>query len=211
MSAAALAVVLYLVYLALALGLRTWLLYRQTGATGYNGLSGRTGSAGWWGSILFAFALLAGVAAPSLQLLRVLDPVGALDNVIIQAIGLVLALIGCGATLRAQQTMGKDWRIGVNENDTTDLVRAGIFTVVRNPIFTAMLITAAGLTLLAPNPFALFAVLVLFVAIELQVRLVEEPYLARTHGAAYDAYTGDVGRFLPGIGKPRHNSGATGS
>ena len=46
MSAAALAVVLYLVYLALALGLRTWLLYRQTGATGYNGLSGRTGSAG---------------------------------------------------------------------------------------------------------------------------------------------------------------------
>ncbi|HLS74191.1 MAG TPA: hypothetical protein VK046_10500 [Actinomycetaceae bacterium] len=36
---------------------------------------------------------------------------------------------------------------------------------------------------------------------EIQVRLVEEPYLLRTHGPAYARYTARVGRFLPGLGR----------
>jgi protein-S-isoprenylcysteine O-methyltransferase Ste14 len=40
----------------------------------------------------------------------------------------------------------------------------------------------------------------LVVAIELQVRFVEEPYLVRTHGESYRAYCRRVGRFVPGLG-----------
>jgi protein-S-isoprenylcysteine O-methyltransferase Ste14 len=46
------------------------------------------------------------------------------------------------------------------------------------------------------------------VALELHVRLIEEPYLQRIHGEEYAAYATQVGRFLPGIGCLRRISSA---
>jgi protein-S-isoprenylcysteine O-methyltransferase Ste14 len=63
-----------------------------------------------------------------------------------------------------------------------------------------MVIASAGLVLLVPNALSVAALVVLVVALEVQVRLVEEPYLRATHGPDYDAYRATVGRFLPGVG-----------
>ncbi|MBA4192676.1 MAG: lactaldehyde reductase [Planctomycetaceae bacterium] len=53
-----------------------------------------------------------------------------------------------------------------------------------------------------------FAGLVLLVvAIELQVRGVEKPYLRAVHGQQYRDYTAAVGRFVPGIGYPNVGQG----
>ena len=38
-------------------------------------------------------------------------------------------------------------------------------------------------------------------AVQLQVRVVEEPYLLATHGKTYAAYAARVGRFVPGAGR----------
>jgi protein-S-isoprenylcysteine O-methyltransferase Ste14 len=79
-------------------------------------------------------------------------------------------------------------------------VRTGVFGVVRNPIYIAMLIWWLGITLVMPNAAAIGGYLVLIAIIELQVHLVEEPFLLRVHGQDYRRYAGTVGRFLPGIG-----------
>ena len=55
--------------------------------------------------------------------------------------------------------------------------------------------------LMVPSWIALAGVAALFIALELQVRVVEEPYLRRTHGRAYADYASRVGRFVPGVGK----------
>lgn len=130
-------------------------------------------------------------------------PVALLQAPTIQTTGTVLAIAGIAATLYAQHDMGQSWRIGVDPSETTTLVRHGVFARVRNPIFTAMLIFAAGITLMTPNPLALAAFLVLLVTIELQVRVVEEPYLNTAHGQAYRDYCETVGRFVPHIGRIR--------
>ena len=67
----------------------------------------------------------------------------------------------------------------------------------RNPIYSAMLPTVCGLVLMVPSVLALAAIVTLFVGLELQVRLVEEPYLQQVHGDAYAAYAAHVGRFVP--------------
>jgi protein-S-isoprenylcysteine O-methyltransferase Ste14 len=198
---AAVALGLYLVYLVTAFGLRSWLQYRQTGSTGFRGLSGRAGSLEWWGGVLFVLALLLGLAGPLLQLLGALTPLPVLDSTAVRVPGLVVAAAGIVVTLVGQQAMGASWRVGVDQQETTDLVTTGTFALVRNPIFTAMITTGLGLTLLAPNPVALAAFAALLTAIEIQVRAVEEPYLQRTHGQTYHAYAARVGRFLPGIGR----------
>lgn len=117
---------------------------------------------------------------------------------------MVAAIAGLAATLYAQHGMGESWRIGVDPGETTTLVRTGVFGWVRNPIFAAMLVFAAGIALMTPNPLALAAFVVLLAAIEVQVRVVEEPYLARIHGRAYTDYRAAVGRLRPASGATRH-------
>jgi protein-S-isoprenylcysteine O-methyltransferase Ste14 len=58
-----------------------------------------------------------------------------------------------------------------------------------------------GLTLLVPNAIALAGLAMIITGSQLQVRLIEEPYLHRIHGASYHKYASRVGRFVPGIGR----------
>ena len=196
-----LALALYGIYLAVAFGLRTWLQLRRTGESGFKGISGRPGSLEWTAGVLFGVAIAVGVAAPVLDVADALEPIDALDSAGVRGAGVALFAIGLAATLYAQIAMGASWRIGVDEQERTELVTSGPFAVVRNPIFSAMLPTSVGLALVVPNVVALAGVGALFLALEIQVRLVEEPYLARVHGERYLDYAARVGRFVPGLGR----------
>lgn len=198
---ATLALVLYALYLLLAFGLRTLIQLRRTGSSGFHGLGGRPLSAEWIAGVGFTVALLLGAAAPVLALLDWVEPIGALDTTALHIAGLVFAVGGIGATFYAQVAMGTSWRIGVDPGERTALVTTGPFSLVRNPIFAAMLPTALGLTLLVPSWVALAGLAGLLVALELQVRVVEEPYLLQVHGGAYADYAARVGRFVPGVGR----------
>jgi protein-S-isoprenylcysteine O-methyltransferase Ste14 len=167
---ATLALILYVVYLLLAFGLRTLIQLRRTGSTGFHGLGGRPGSAEWIAGVGFTAALLLGAAAPVLALLDIVEPIAALDVTAVHLAGLVLAVAGIAATFYAQVAMGTSWRIGVDPSERTALVTAGPFALVRNPIFAAMLPTALGLTLLVPSWVAIAGLVGLMAALELQVR-----------------------------------------
>ena len=196
---------LYALYGALAFGLRSWLQLRRTGETGFKGISGRPGSLEWTAGLLFAIAIAVGVVAPVLDVTDALEPLDALDSAAVRATGVAIFLVGLAGTLYAQIAMGDSWRIGVDEQERTALVTSGPFAVVRNPIFAAMLPTSLGLALLVPNVVALAGLGALLIALEIQVRLVEEPYLLRTHGQAYSQYAARVGRFFPGLGRLQHD------
>ncbi|MFF0905492.1 UNVERIFIED_CONTAM: isoprenylcysteine carboxylmethyltransferase family protein [Kocuria sp. CPCC 205316] len=200
--APALALGLYLSGLVAAFGVRSWIHRRRTGSTGFRGLSGAPGSAEWWGGALFAAALVLGAAAPVLALTgTVAAP--RLPEFLPWA-GLMVTILGFVGVLAAQAGMGASWRVGVDTTERTDLVTSGVFAVVRNPIFTAMLTTLLGLTLMVPTVVSAAALLCLLVAVELQVRLVEEPYLLATHDQDYAFYAASIGRFLPGLGRLRN-------
>ena len=192
-----------LVFGALAFGWRSLLHYRRTGSTGFRGFSGRPGSAEWLGGALFAVTCVLALVAPVMDLLDIAGRVAVLDSPRVRTAGFVLYLGGLVGTLWAQLAMGDSWRVGVDSDERTTLVMQGPFRLVRNPIYAAMLAGVAGVALLVPNAVAILAVLLLVVGLELHVRLVEEPYLLRTHGAAYRAYAAGTGRFLPGIGRLR--------
>ena len=194
------ALVLFAVFGALGFGWRSWEQRRRTGSTGYRGISGRLGSAEWFAGVGFVAALVAAVAAPILQLLGVVSPLDFLAAPWIQVGGIVLAVIGIAATVYAQVDMGDSWRIGVDPGETTTLVRNGVFGLVRNPIFTAMLTFGFGIALVTPNVVAIVGFILLAISIQLQVRVVEEPYLLSVHGDVYRDYLANVGRFVPGVG-----------
>ena len=196
-----LALVLLVIYFALAFGLRSWIHWRRTGTSGWKGISGRAGSAEWMGGVLFVVALAASVGAPLAELAGVVRPWSALGGSLASTVGLVLCAGGIASTLWAQLAMGDSWRVGVDDRERTVLVANGPFRLVRNPIYTSMLLGMGGVALLTPNVVAAVAMAALLGALELQVRRVEEPHLLRVHGESYRGYAARTGRFLPGIGR----------
>lgn len=186
----------FVAYFGLAFVIRSWLQWRSTGSTGFVGLRRGAGP----------LERVAGLSMVAASLLAPIAPwVGApLVRVPwLSALGLVLVALGTAGTFAAQITMGASWRIGVDPTERSALVTAGAFRYVRNPIFTAMLVAALGFALACPTPLALALPAVLLLALETQVRVVEEPYLLRAHGAAYQTWAAHTGRFLPGVGKQK--------
>jgi protein-S-isoprenylcysteine O-methyltransferase Ste14 len=199
-TAASIALVLFAIFGVLGFGWRSWLHYRRTGSSGFRGASGRIASTEWFAGVGFVVALTVAVSAPILQRINIIQPISILTAVWIQVAGIGVATVGIAATVYAQLEMGDSWRIGVDEQETTTLVHTGVFGRVRNPIYTAMFTFGLGIALVTPNLVACAGFILLVATIELQVRRVEEPYLSRTHGDAYRAYTASVGRFIPGVG-----------
>jgi protein-S-isoprenylcysteine O-methyltransferase Ste14 len=189
------------IYLAVALGLRTLVQRLRTGDGGFNGVSGAPGSLEWLGGVGFIVAMALGLAAPLLQLAGLVDSFVPQPSDTQLWIAWIAFGVGVLLTLFSQAQMGTSWRIGVDEADETQLVTRGLFGYMRNPVFTGMLTAALGLTLLVPNAVSCVGWLALFAAIELQVRTTEEPYLLAAHGSEYSAYAANVGRFLPLIGR----------
>lgn len=174
---------------------RSLLQRLRTGSTGWRGVHGRPGSAPWWAGVMMALAVLGLLAAPVAALLSTPGTVG-WPRVLL---GAALWLAGFGLTVIAQLAMGDAWRIGVQEGERTELRTGGPFGWCRNPIFTGMLLVGLGTAVWVP--LASLAALALWVGLELQVRVVEEPHLMRIHGARYEAYAARTGRFWPGLGR----------
>jgi protein-S-isoprenylcysteine O-methyltransferase Ste14 len=200
---AQLAIGMLVVFFGLAGLVRIAIQLRRTGKTGLIGLRRDAGLLDWLSGILFVGGMAIGIASPVLVLNDVLDPISALDVDALHAIGIVLAASGGLAVFAAQLGMGESWRIGVSDEERTDLVTGGWFSLVRNPIYAAMIAGWTGLALMVPTWLGIAAIAVVFLGLELQVRFVEEPYLLRTHGTEYRSYGSAVGRFVPGVGRLR--------
>jgi len=194
------ALIMFVVMFLVVFVLRIVVQKRRTGDSGVRAgvLGSSIGSLEWFAGWLLVLALLAAVAAPIAEIIG-LEPIT--SSSWIRGAGTVVAALGIAVTFVAQISMGSEWRIGVDPEERTGLVTDGAFEIVRNPIFSSLLLSAAGLALMVPNPISLVGLVLLTVAIELQVRCVEEPHLRRLHGPAYATYEARVGRFVPGLGR----------
>jgi protein-S-isoprenylcysteine O-methyltransferase Ste14 len=200
---AKLAAAMLVAFAVLTFFVRVAIQLRRTGSTGLIGLRKGAGPMEWLSGLLFIGGMAPAVVSIQLVLQDDLDPIGALDVVALHAIGIVLAGLGGIAVFMAQLGMGANWRIGVSEDQGTDLVTGGWFQLCRNPIYAAMIVGWTGFALMVPTWLGLAAVVVIALGLEVQVRAVEEPFLRRTHGDEYCAYAARVGRFVPGVGRLR--------
>lgn len=126
---------------------------------------------------------------------RLFQPVEWLERRWITTAGAILLVVSLVWTVAAQTQMGESWRIGIDHEHQTALVRTGVFGFSRNPIFLGMMITLAGLFLVIPNALTLLTLVTGVILIGIQVRL-EEQFLLEAHGEAYARYKRDVRRWL---------------
>lgn len=202
------ATLLQIVFLGSGFGVRMYLHARKTGSTGFRALGATRSPAEALGAGGIALGIVGSLAGTVLGLAAVLDPLSIADHAWLRWPGAGVATLATALVVAAQSNMGSSWRVGVDQSETTDLVTGGLFSLTRNPIFLGIVLFYAGIALLVPNVLTIAPFVVIVLTVEVQVRLVEEPYLTRTHGDAYLAYASRTGRLIPGIGRLRRPRGA---
>ena len=187
----AVAVVLDVVFVVVAFGVRTVVQQRRTGDSGWR--LGRPQG----GAELVARGLLAGAAGALVVSLFASAAGGAPA---IHAAGAAVAIASIVLVTVAQLQMGASWRIGVDPRERTELVTHGLYASIRNPIYTGMAAFAAGQLLMRPNPWTWAALVAMWLGVQVQVRAVEEPHLWHLHGDRFTVWAARAGRFVPGVG-----------
>ena len=92
-------------------------------------------------------------------------------------------------------TMKDSWRAGIAENDKTEIITNGIYSISRNPAFLAFDCVYVGLLLMFFHwvllIFSVFAITMLHLQI-----LQEEAFLTKAFGREYISYQSKVCRYL---------------
>ena len=189
------------IFLLIAVGWRSLAQYRRTGDFGFRRPSRAAGSFERAAGVLLVIGVTGLLVAPACAIVDLVPPLRPLDHPAVQVLGLLLSCSGIGLTVLAQFQMGDSWRVGVDPSEATSLVEHGLFGYVRNPIYSGMLLYALGLFCLLPSLGSATAGLIFVFGVQLQVRRVEEPHLARKHGRAYREYAHATGRFIPWVGR----------
>lgn len=193
---------LLLVYLTLFIGVtmfgRSYLVWRRTGVNPY--VLGKSDSAfdyiGRLFRVLVVLILSVVVVyawAPAAY--RLLTPIGWLDRIWLDTVGIALLSFALLWIVVAQAQMGNNWRIGIDKKEQTDLVQSGVFRLSRNPIFLGMRLLLFGLFLVLPSAVMLALWWLGDVLLQIQVRL-EETHLSNVHGEQYQVYARKTRRWL---------------
>jgi protein-S-isoprenylcysteine O-methyltransferase Ste14 len=127
-------------------------------------------------------------------------------KVVSPAIGWTLAvlaiLIAAGSTWlvnSAARQLGKQWALAARLVEGHELIQAGPYRLVRNPIYTGMLgmLLATGLVIGRWIPLAI-AIVIFFAGTWIRIRS-EEKLLRQAFGQDFEAYARNVSALIPGI------------
>ena len=105
---------------------------------------------------------------------------------------LFLNLVISGASL---MNLKDSWRVGVLEDQKTELVTTGIYRFTRNPYFVSYFLMFAAYTVLLQN-LILFGLSIAGFLFVHKMIMKEERYLYAVHGDAYVQYKAKVPRYL---------------
>ena len=87
------------------------------------------------------------------------------------------------------------WRVGVVENQKTELITTGIYRQTRNPYFVSYLLMFAAYTILLQNAFLFVLSIAGFMLIHKMI-VKEEKYLLSLHGDLYLNYSNKTARYI---------------
>lgn len=116
-------------------------------------------------------------------------------------LGLVLVALGFGIALVAGAGLGRTLTPTPIPKADGELVTTGVYSVVRHPIYSGLLVLGIGLVVIGASVPHLLAWLALLSVLMTKSRL-EERMLADQY-PDYAAYAARVGRLVPGIGRIR--------
>jgi len=121
----------------------------------------------------------------------------------IKTFGFLLVLLSIIFFVKAQDSLGDSWKIGLKKEQKTKLNKTGLYKYSRHPIYLAMLLFFFGLFLLLPTILMLFLLIGNSFVLILTAKK-EEKYLVEEHGEDYKKYMNEVNFLIPKLRFSKH-------
>ncbi|GMH39993.1 hypothetical protein BSKO_07897 [Bryopsis sp. KO-2023] len=116
---------------------------------------------------------------------------------ILAGLGAAVYTLGLWVFYRAHADLGRYWSVTLEIRDDHSVVKSGVYSIVRHPMYAAGFLMAIAKALLISNFFFGLAPL-LSMALVAQYRIAnEEKMLIQQFGADYEEYMAEVGGLLP--------------
>jgi len=110
---------------------------------------------------------------------------------------IVLAAIGCLAlSITCWRYMGRNWRMGIDLGQKSELLNGGPFRVVRHPIYALSMTLMVCSVLIIPTRAMMILAILHIGLLHLKARN-EERFLFSVHGSVYSRYCERTPRFFP--------------
>ena len=143
---------------------------------------------------LLAFLALPGIVAFAIPIYWL---IATSRTALVQPLGLLPLLLGCAGLLwcvRDFYVFGKGTLAPWSPPER--LVTAGLYRYSRNPMYVSVLLILLGWAVSFGARGLYWYTLFVGIAFHVRVVMAEEPWLRRTHGAAWDDYARRVRRWL---------------
>jgi protein-S-isoprenylcysteine O-methyltransferase Ste14 len=135
--------------------------------------------------------ILVSLTVPGLPFLRIV-PAGTLTGLV----GIAVTLAGLGFAIWARLHLGINWSGQPMIRIDHKLVRSGPYNIVRNPIYTGILIAMAGTTIVVGEFWAMAVTVILLLAFLMKIRM-EEKILQEEFGESFIQYKKEIKSLIP--------------
>jgi len=147
--------------------------------------------------LLFVLAIIAIIVIqrfePGILLLRIIP-----DTVLSGVAGIVITTAGLAFATWARIHLGKFWSSMPMIKAGHHLIRTGPYRIVRNPMYTGMLVAFAGSAIVTGKLVAFIAVGIIVIGLWLKIKA-EEDILLEKFGEEYIRFKRDVKALIPYI------------
>ena len=113
-------------------------------------------------------------------------------NIPLKMIGIGLILFGLYLNYSAKRKSKLFEMVAENK-----LITTGVYSVVRNPVYSAVLLACTGAVCIANNLFLFIIPIICWVYMTIFLKLTEEKWLTDLYGQEYTEYCKNVNRCIP--------------
>jgi len=114
----------------------------------------------------------------------------------LQILGIVLTYAGLTLTIWSRARLGRYWSGTVALKQDHHLIQSGPYRVVRHPLYSGIIVAAAGMCLCVTTWSSLLGVISLLACFERRAHK-EDSLLASEFGPEFEAYRQRTGRLVP--------------
>lgn len=145
------------------------------------------------GLALYPVLFMIATCFPETRLFRPFLPL----SLVTTLTGSVLLILGLALYGTAVATLGASFRIGLPDEDARPaLVRSGLYSRVRHPAYSGLLLWFLGSVALYPSAITVLSLAAAAFGVRAQA-LREEAWWEAHDAAGYEVYRAETGRFLP--------------